>query len=126
MSTKHKKGTKVLQTEEKAVREYLNGKYGAINSEWEITIGQLMDLLARYKQVRNKINEVGIFDTVNYKKNPLLSTEKDLLATISKYIQALGLTPYWQTKLGLMEQQDDYDPFKELREEESETTDNGD
>ena len=116
-----KKKNKIVQSpEEKVIKEYLTEKYGKVNPEWEITIRQLVDLIQRYKQVRNVINEVGIFDKVNYKKNPLLSTEKDLLATMSRHIQQLGLTPYVQTKLGLMEAADDYDPLAAMNEEDGE------
>lgn len=89
------------------IEEYLMQKYGKINEEWSITIDLLIANLQRLKEVRNKIQETGIFNKETYKKNPLLSTEKDLHATIAKQCQALTLTPYIQTKITDIENDSD-------------------
>lgn len=81
------------------VREYLTSKYGEVKPEWEIIISLLADNIELYKECRTSIKENGIYDETTAKKNPLLSTMKDLQATIMKQIQHLGLSPYAASKI---------------------------
>lgn len=82
-----------------AVREYLTSKYGEVKPEWEIIISLLADNIELYKECRESIKENGIYDIETGKKNPLLTTVKDLQATIMKQIQHLGLSPYAVSKI---------------------------
>ena len=81
------------------VRNYLSSKYGEIPPQWEAMLGLLQDNLDLYNQCKKSVEENGIFDKTDYKKNPLLSTMKDLQATIIKQIQHLGLSPYAESKI---------------------------
>ena len=81
------------------VRAYLIAKYGEIPAQWEAMLSLLQDNLDLYNQCKKSVEENGIFDATDFKKNPLLSTMKDLQATIIKQIQHLGLSPYAESKI---------------------------
>lgn len=83
----------------KSINSYLTEKYGAIPKEWELTLGVLENTIDRYLQVKASIDQYGIYDQTIKLKNPLLSTEKDLLATIMKLTQKIGITPIDYAKL---------------------------
>jgi len=88
------------------VRKYLTEKYGEVYPQWEAIIFLLQDNLDLYFQCRQSIKDNGIFDSDTYKKNPLLSTAKDIQATIIKQIQHLGLSPYSVSKINIGEEDD--------------------
>lgn len=56
------------------------------------------------------INEVGIWNYERGVKNPLLSTAKDLQASIFKQVQHLGNSPYALAKIKV-NAEDDTDDF---------------
>ena len=101
-----KKDTKKLID---ATEEYLKQQYGEVKPEWRIILNLLGDNLDLYKECRESIRKNGIFDPNAYKKNPLLSTCKDLEATIIKQIQHLGLSPYAQSKIKVNSEDDTED-----------------
>lgn len=96
----------------KNVRKYLVDRYGKVNDEWEGVLSLLADNMDLYLQCKVEIEKTGIFDATQYKKNPLLSTMKDLQATILKQIQHLGLSPYASAKIN-DKTEDDTDDFLE-------------
>lgn len=100
----------------KTIDAYLIGKYGSTKPEWEAIIVILADNLELYKKIKKSIEENGVFDDDRYIKNPLLSTLKDIQASIMKQIQHLGLSPYALGKLS-MEKEDDEDDFLARLEE---------
>ena len=81
------------------VIDYLTRKYGEVPNEWEAILMLLGDNLDLYNQCRLSVLENGIYNAENGKKNPLLTTMKDLQATIIKQIQHLGLSPYAVSKI---------------------------
>lgn len=95
-----------------SIREYLINQYGNIQPQWELTLTLLQDNIEMYQQCKLSINQNGIYDAESGKKNPLLSTVKDIQATIIKQIQHLGLTPYASSKIK-QEIEDDSDSFIE-------------
>lgn len=99
--------TKKMMT---GIREYLSGKYGEIPLQWEAILGLLQDNIDLYQQCKKSVEDNGIFDKDDYKKNPLLSTMKDLQTTIIKQIQHLGLSPYAESKIK-QSGEDDTDDF---------------
>ena len=103
---KYKKNTKNYI---EAVREYIQQKYGEVKPEWEAIIILLADNLELYNKCIEKINEDGLMLTATL-KHPLLSTAKDLQATILKQVQHLGLSPYAVSKIRVGEE-DDTDDF---------------
>lgn len=104
-----KKNTPIA-TYMKAVKAYLTTEYGCVKGEWQITLMALEDALNRYVQVKQAIEQYGIYDSQTGLKNPLLSTEKDLLATILKLSQKLGISPWDASKIKTPET-DDTDDF---------------
>ena len=96
----------------KKIIDYLTLQYGEVRPEWEVSLQLLADNLELYAECRKSIKENGIFDNNTYKKNPLLTTCKDLQATIMKQIQHFGLSPYAISKIK-MEKEDDTDEFIE-------------
>ncbi len=94
------------------VRKYLTEKYGEVYPQWEAIIFLLQDNLDLYFQCRQSIKDNGIFDSDTYKKNPLLSTAKDIQATIIKQIQHLGLSPYAVGRIKV-DDEDDTEDFVE-------------
>lgn len=101
----------------KNVRKSLKERYGEIKPEWNLIIQTLDNTLIRYNQVKEQIDKDGVFIASINNKNPLLSTEKDLLATILKLSQKLGITSPWDcAKLNKAESgegEDDTDDFIE-------------
>ncbi len=91
-----RKGTKKLI---ESAENYLIEKYGEVKPEWQIILGLLADNLELYKDCRDSIKKNGIYDITTARKNPLISSCKDLQATILKQIQHLGLSPYAQAKI---------------------------
>ena len=94
------------------VRKYLTEKYGEVCPQWEAIIFLLKDNLELYFQCKKSIKDNGIFEFETYKKNPLLSTCKDLQATIIKQIQHLGLSPYAVGRIKV-DEEDDTEDFVE-------------
>lgn len=89
-----------------SVRKYLITRYGEVKGEWEFSLLCLENSLVRYNQINESINNNGIYDVSTGRKNPLLSTEKDVLATIFKLTQKLGITPYDSSKIKQAEEDD--------------------
>ena len=92
------------------VREYLISEYGEVKSEWEITLKLLEDNLILYEDIRQCLNQYGIYDASSGKKTHLLSTLKEISATILKLIQKLGISPYDYARIK-KETIDDTDSF---------------
>lgn len=92
------------------IEQYLISKYGAISPEWLLCLTLLYDNIELYQKCQLSINQNGIYDSSTGKKNPLLTTIKDLQATILKQIQHLGLTPYAASKIKT-ELEDDTDDY---------------
>lgn len=78
---------------------YINSKYGSVPPEWWCIIQLLADNLELYNCCKKSIQVNGIYDKETGRKNPLLSTIKDIQATIMKQIQHLGLSPYAVSKI---------------------------
>lgn len=93
-----------------SVEDYLHDKYGHVNDEWKAILYLLKDNLTLYEECKESIKENGIYDKQSGRKNPLLSTMKDLQATILKQVQHLGLSPYASSKIK-QEENDDSDDF---------------
>lgn len=81
------------------IRDYLVEEYGAVKPEWELTLILLQNTIERYNRVAKIIDKEGIYDSTRGVKNPLLSTEKDLLATILKLTQKIGCSPWDASKI---------------------------
>lgn len=93
-----------------SVRDYLADTYGSVKPEWEIMLMILRDTIEQYKDVSEKIKEIGIYNYERGLKNPLLSTQKDLAASIYKIVQHLGISPYSSAKIKVVAD-DDTDDF---------------
>ena len=82
----------------KEVREYLTQKYGDIPLAFESSLFMLQENLEDYILYKEQIAKTYIIDQ-DGKKNPLISSVKDLEACIMKIWQHLGLTVYSQSKI---------------------------
>lgn len=100
------------KTVKRNVREHLMAQYGKVQDDWEVVIELLGDNITLYDKVMKSIDENGIYDVNKGLKNPLLSTAKDLQATILKEVQHLGISPYALSKIR-KESEDDSDDFLE-------------
>lgn len=101
----------------KGVHQFLIEKYGEVKPEWGCTLTCLENTLRRYNQVKETLDEVGIFDTTTGKKNALLTTEKDCIATILKISQKLGINPWDDSKIKAEVEEDDEDFIEGLTSE---------
>lgn len=99
-----------------SVKGYLSSKYGEVKVEWGSTLLILEDSLRRYEQIKEEINNNGIFDSSTGRKNPLLTTEKDCIATILKLSQKLGISPWDSSKIKTDSEEDDEDFIESLTE----------
>lgn len=93
-----------------SIEKYLINRYGAVKPEWQLMLHLLADNVEQYKQVMAIIEEVGAWNYERGVKNPLLSTAKDLQATIFKQVQHLGISPYSDAKIKV-NAEDDTDDF---------------
>lgn len=59
-----------------------------------------------YQKIKEQIETDGIYDKRTGRKHPLLSTLKDLQATMMKQVQHLGLSPYASSKIKQAEEDD--------------------
>lgn len=109
-----KQGTKKIID---SINNYLTEKYGEVKPEWATIMYLLGDNLDLYKECRESIRRNGIYDSTTAKKNPLLSTCKDLQATILKQIQHLGLSPYAASKIKDAVEDDTEDYIESLTNE---------
>lgn len=98
---------------------HLKSKYGTVNGEWNIILTLLGDNIQLYLACKESINENGIYDANTGRKNPLLSTMKDLQATIIKQVQHLGLSPYALSRLGSNDEDNTDDYIEMLTENET-------
>ena len=112
--SKYTNGTKKYL---KAVAEYLTNKYGELPAQWEQLIYLLGDNIDLYNQCKESVEQNGIFDPTTGKKNPLLSTMKDLQATIIKQVQHFGLSPYAVSKIKIGEEDSTDDLIEALTNE---------
>ena len=78
---------------------YLTEKYGEVKPQWWGIIQQIGDNLTMIDECKQSIKENGIYNPKNGKKNPLLSTIKDLQGQILKAYQQLGVTPWSASKI---------------------------
>lgn len=90
----------------KNIDEYLIKRWGTVREEWTLTIKMLMDNVELYNKCLDELDTHGLYDAATMRKNPLLSTIKDLQATMTKQIQKLGLTPYDACKIKETEEDD--------------------
>lgn len=104
--TKYNNQTK---TNLKNIEQFLINKYGKFQPEWNTILQLLGDNLELYTKCKESIKVNGIYNPENGRKNPLLSTCKDLQATILKQIQHLGISPYAASKIKLGEEDDTED-----------------
>ena len=91
---------------QKNIDEYLIQRWGTVKEEWKLTIKMLLDNIDLYNRCIDEIETNGLYDAATMRKNPLLSTVKDLQATMTKQIQKLGLTPYDACKIKETEEDD--------------------
>lgn len=105
--TKYTKQTKDYLA---SVESFLLAKYGTVNEEWSAILYLIADNLDLYQECKKSVKQNGLYDSNTGKKNPLLTTMKDLQATILKQIQHLGLSPYAISKIK-MEVEDDSEDF---------------
>ena len=117
---KYRKFSKNTQAYMNDIEEYLIKRFGSVQEEWNLTLALLADEVELYKQCKESVSQNGIYDTSSARKNPLLSTMKDLQASIVKQIQQLGISPYASAKI--KSEEDDTDVLKKLigAEEEDE------
>ena len=96
------------------IKQFLDETYEATDhAEWRMILALLEDNLVLYKMCQDTVKEEGVFDHETKKKNPLLSTMKDLQATIMKQVQHLGLSPYANAKIKTQQPEDDEMDFIE-------------
>lgn len=97
-----------------SVEEYLKNKYGEVKSEWGSILFLLAENLDLYIECKKSVKQNGIYDIATGKKNPLLTTMKDLQATIMKQVQHLGISPYSASKIKQEIEDDNEDYIESL------------
>lgn len=83
----------------KSIRKYLEDTYGEVKPEWELMLMLLGDNVEMYRKVSETLETNGIYSPVSGVKNPLLSTQKDIAASIYKIVQHFGISPYAASKI---------------------------
>lgn len=107
-----KKYSKETKKYIQSIIDYISKKYGEVPAEWEAIIYLLADNLDLYNECKNSVKDNGIYNSNSGRKNPLLTTMKDLQATIMKQVQHLGLSPYAVSKIK-DDKEDDTDEYIE-------------
>lgn len=83
----------------KAVEKYLEKTHGEIKPEWESTIKLLEDNLELYESIKKAIAKEGVYNHTTGKRNPLLSSMKDVQGSILAINRHLGLSPFSASKI---------------------------
>ena len=107
-----KKYSKETKKYIQSIINYISKKYGEVPAEWEAIIYLLADNLDLYNECKSSVKDNGIYNSNSGRKNPLLTTMKDLQATIMKQVQHLGLSPYAVSKIK-DDKEDDTDEYIE-------------
>lgn len=95
------------------VEKYLIDRYGKIQSQWEITLMLMADNMDLLQECKESVKKNGIYSSVRGVKNPLISTIKDINATLLKLSQQLGITPWSDSKIK-NDSGDDTDDFIDI------------
>ena len=96
------------------IKKFLQDTYEADeHHEWKMILALLEVNLILYQMCKETVQAEGVFNKVTGKKNPLLSTMKDLQATIMKQVQHLGISPYAVAKIKTQSEEDDEYDFIE-------------
>ena len=103
MKTRYSKQTKRVIDN---ALQYLKTRYGEVKPEWQNMLYMYADNLELYDQMFDSIQKEGIYDPSTGRKHPLLSSLKDLQATLFKQVQHLGLSPYSASKIKQAEEDD--------------------
>ena len=82
-----KKYSKETKKYIQSIIDYISKKYGEVPAEWEAIIYLLADNLDLYNECKDSVKDNGIYNSNSGRKNPLLTTMKDLQATIMKQVQ---------------------------------------
>lgn len=93
--------TKKTKKKMKAIETYLEDTYGEVHPEWAATLYLLADNLDLYDSCLETLSKTPLVDETGFKKNPLLSTIKDIQGVICKLSQQLGITPWASSKIKL-------------------------
>lgn len=111
---KHKETEQYIEK----IENYLIEKYSEVKPEWELLLSLLGDTYDEYVDMRNILEETGMFDKTTGKKNPLISSIKDARATINKMVQHFGISPYSDSKIKKLEEDGTDDFLDSLTKED--------
>lgn len=95
------------------INHYLIEKYSEIKPEWELLLSLLEDTYDEYLDMKALLEETGMFNPKTYKKNPLIASIKDARATINKMVQHFGISPYSDSKIKKLNEEDTTEDFIE-------------
>ena len=95
------------------INHYLIEKYSEIKPEWELLLSLLKDTYDEYLDMKALLEETGMFNPKTYKKNPLIASIKDARATINKMVQHFGISPYSDSKIKKLNEEDTAGDFIE-------------
>lgn len=93
------------------INNYLIEKYSEIKPEWELLLSLLEDTYDEYLDMKALLEETGMFNPKTYKKNPLIASIKDARATINKMVQHFGISPYSDSKIKKLNEDDSTEDF---------------
>ena len=93
------------------INHYLIEKYSEIKPEWELLLSLLEDTYDEYLDMKSLLEETGMFNPKTYKKNPLIASIKDARATINKMVQHFGISPYSDSKIKKLNEDDSTEDF---------------
>lgn len=93
------------------IKHYLIEKYSEIKPEWELLLSLLEDTYDEYLDMKALLEETGMFNPKTYKKNPLIASIKDARATINKMVQHFGISPYSDSKIKKLNEDDSTEDF---------------
>lgn len=98
-----------------SVEKYLKEKYGKVSDEWEQPLMMLATNIEMFYKCTESIKKDGLMMVAKngaYTRNPLIKTQLDAQIQITKLLAEFGLTPKAQSKINLLNEDDD--ELKEL------------
>ncbi|MCQ2978727.1 MAG: P27 family phage terminase small subunit [Clostridia bacterium] len=98
------------------INDAMIAKYGEIKPEWKTLIEMYCDNLDLYAAMQQTLKETGLYDPNTGKKNPLISSIKDIQTTMMKQQQKLAISPWDESKINITNEEDD-DFLSELNNE---------
>ena len=97
-----------------AAKSALITKYSTVKPEWNALIRLADEQFMLLDDINREIDTIGLIDQKTLKKNPLIASKKDIITSLLKIYQQLGLSPWSESKIKTADTAEDTDLLKKI------------